>query len=166
MTTNEDLKYSAFYKGFEDKTESEIADKFTQACYTFDLELLKCFLKFPKLREIKGVYGVENYVYKWGCIGNRLDIIDYVLTSPDLKEHADMHFQNDFWLKNALKEKAYGVIHYFIFYLNIEITEDMIKHLTESPDKKVEYFLSLRGVNKELNMELPTNNIKDKQNKI
>lgn len=50
----------------------------------------------------------------FGCGNNRLDIVQYVLTSPELQKHADIHYENESALRMACSQGFINIINYIL----------------------------------------------------
>lgn len=96
------------------------------------------------------------------CYNGNMDEIRYLLTSPDLEEHADLHYANDKATMIAIAEQNTDILKYFIFELNIErsyFIEFYMNMLLVNPNvaKKVEIVKEMfekRTLNEQLNKEL------------
>jgi hypothetical protein len=103
---------------------------------------------------------------------NHLHIVDYLLKSPELKEHADINIASYEILKNAMKNGNYEIISSLIFDYNIEKNQSISELLTIYKNRsepyianQVEEMFSKRQAKNELDMELISNNSITKMNK-
>jgi hypothetical protein len=60
---------------------------------------------------------------------NDVDKIKFLLASPNLKEHADIHFLRDESFRMLCINRDLSLLHYFIYDLNIERTSKIEQHL-------------------------------------
>ena len=70
------------------------------------------------------------------CQNNDLDIVQYLLTSAELTEHADIHAENDLGFRRALICGYLEVIKYLIIDMNIEKTIHIEDYLNKNEDNK------------------------------
>lgn len=113
-----------------DYTQEELNEKLSSAAFNNDFELIKELLTSPKLKLYAQINSNPHFLGNICCgndpIGtsiksrNNIDILRYVFTSPDLKEHADIHIDNE----RALCCAIYSV------------DIPMIKYLLTSPELK------------------------------
>jgi ankyrin repeat protein len=103
---------------------------------------------------------------------NHLHIVDYLLKSPELKEHADINIASYEILKNAMKNGNYEIISSLIFDYNIEKNQSISELLTIYKNRsdpyianKVEEMFAKKQAKNELDMELISNNSITKTNK-
>lgn len=66
-----------------------------------------------------------NIQLEFACIDGNVEVIKYLLTSPDLKEHADIHVSHDNCFINACYYHRSSTLQYLIFEYNITQTEDI-----------------------------------------
>ena len=108
-----------------------------------------------------------NEVFISSCQKGHLEIVKYLLTSPDLKEHANIHADND---EGFIWACAYGqleVVKYLIQDMSIEKTKHIEDYLNKNQDNKcvkeaIELF-KIRDFNQKLNNDLEH---KEKKNKL
>ena len=74
--------------------------------------------EFPKIGEVIEVDCGTNELLNWACRRGFLEIVKYLLTSPEVKHHADIHRYSDEPIKSAC---IFGHL-------------DIVKYLLESPD--------------------------------
>ena len=55
-----------------------------------------------------------NKVFIDSCYEGRLEVVKYLLTSPDLKEHADIHAQDDYGFRTACVNGHLEVVKYLL----------------------------------------------------
>jgi hypothetical protein len=95
-----------------------------------------------------------------------LEVIKYLTSSHELKEHIDINKKMDKYFEDALSCNQSDVIRYFIFDLNIEKNKKIEKLFQQYPNPQFESWFNLRDVNKELAQELDGNKPNNKKNKI
>ena len=104
------------------------------------------------------------------CKNDDLEVIKFLLTSPELKEHADIHAKSDSGFIWACKNGYLEVIKCLIIDMNIEKTNYIEKYLTENKDNKtvkqaIELF-NTRDLHHQLNENIKDNKEKVKKVKI
>ena len=104
------------------------------------------------------------------CVQGQLEIIKYLLTSPELTEHADIHSRNDLGFIWACRCGHLEVIKYLIIDMNIDKTIQIEKYLNEKKDNKtaqqaIELF-NTRDLHHQLNENIKDNKEKVKKVKI
>lgn len=104
---------------------------------------------------------------------NHLHVVDYLLNSPELKEHADINAASYNIVKNAMKNGNSEIISSLIFDYNIEKTQEINELLNnyvnyKYPDMvdEIREMFGKRQIKDDLNMELSNNNSITKKNKI
>src|SRR5579875_3563984 len=110
------------------------------------------------------------------CIYAKFEHIKYLLTSPELKRHANVHAEEDLGFAHLLgnKEKSRNIIQYLIFDFNIErnsIIDEILGYPTDSAElanlkENIKKMFEQRGLIKSLNNELEKNNNNVKKIKI
>ena len=108
-----------------------------------------------------------NKVFINSCQKGHLEIVKYLLTSPDLKEHANIHAQDDSGFRLACFDGHLEVVKYLILDMSIEKTKTIEDYLNENQDNKcvkeaIELF-KIREFNQKLNNDLEH---KEKKNKL
>ena len=104
------------------------------------------------------------------CEQGRLEVVKYLLTSPELTEHADIHARNDEGFIWACRSGHLEVIKYLIIDMNIDKTIQIEKYLNEKKDNKtaqqaIELF-NTRDLHHQLNENIKDNKEKVKKVKI
>jgi ankyrin repeat protein len=69
---------------------------------------------------------------------DKIDVIKYLLTSPDLKDKIHIHEDNDIIYKCAHNGTMLNVLRYLIVDFNIEKTKDIAEHLKKFPNEAIE----------------------------
>ena len=108
-----------------------------------------------------------NEVFIDSCAYGYLEVVKYLLTSPDLKEHADIHADNDEGFIWACVNGYLELVKYLILDMSIEKTKHIEDYLNKNQDNKcvkeaIELF-QIRDFNQKLNANLEH---KEKQNKL
>ena len=111
-----------------------------------------------------------NKVFINSCYQGHLDVVKYLLTSPELTEHADIHARSDLGFIWACIHRHLEVIKYLIIDMNIEKTTQIEKYLNEAKDNKyvqqaIELF-NTRDLHQKLNENIKDNKEKLKKMKI
>ena len=102
----------------------------------------------------------------------RFEDVQLLLTSPFLKEHVDIHYDEDEAFRSLLRTRNMEILNYFIFDMNIEKTEFIVEHLEAArvvyryreQDKnclfidEVSHTLEKRILKDELTVNLPIDN--------
>jgi ankyrin repeat protein len=93
------------------------------------------------------------------CGYGHLDIVKYLLTSSELKEHPDLHLADDQAIIHAISNCRWDIVSYFIYDLNIEESPAIQKFLSEHQkySSKAQSMFDKRELAKTLNSELTTN---------
>ncbi len=125
-----------------------------------------------ELKQIYKKYNKQqlNDEFISACRNGNLEIIKYLLTSPDLKEHADIHAENDLGFRNACRDGHLEVVKWLIIDMNIDKTTYIEKNLNENKDNKtvqqaIELF-NTRDLHHQLNENIKDNKEKVKKMKI
>jgi hypothetical protein len=113
------------------------------------------------------------------CYSCDFEHIKYLLTSPELQRHANVHAQNDKGFANILddlleariqncSDRTTEIMQYLIFDFNIEKTKDIEKILISRGELGVKYLkmFEQRELNNILKSELIENNDNPKKTKI
>ena len=108
-----------------------------------------------------------NKVFIDSCQKGHLEIVKYLLTSPDLKEHANIHANNDYGFRLACANGHLELVKYLILDMSIEKTKHIEDYLNKNQDNKcvkeaIELF-KIREFNQKLNANLEH---KEKKNKL
>ena len=106
-----------------------------------------------------------NKVFIDSCENGYLEVVKYLLTSPDLKEHADIHARNDVGFIGACRNGRLEVVKCLIIDMVIQKTKHIEKYLNENKDNEnvqqaIELF-NTRDLHHQLNK-----NIKDNKEKV
>lgn len=62
----------------------------------------------------------------------RFEDIKLLLTSPFLKDHVDIHYDEDEGFRSLLRTRNMEILNYFIFDMNIKKTEFIVEHLEDA----------------------------------
>lgn len=100
----------------------------------------------------------KNYGLKVAVETNKIDSVKYLLTSPELKEHANIYYDGENIFKEANLLRIVGkdstILEYLIFDFKIEETDEIKAYLQRDSNPVVENMFKLRQLNKELEKEL------------
>lgn len=130
------------------------------ACKFGHLDIVQYLIASPDLKEHASPQHPDNIFLYSAYDNNRLEVIKYLLGSPEVLNKPDIHINKDETFIDCTKYKLYDIVNYLIFDLNIEKTEYISTYLKNNPDEKVNSWLDLRDLNKNLNESLSsdTNN--------
>jgi phage pi2 protein 07 len=103
---------------------------------------------------------------QWAIIGNRMEIVKYLLFSPELTEHINIHDYKDKAFETALRAQKMDILEYFIFDLNIQKTEYIEDYIYEFSKWEVEDMFNRRELKTSLDNELSVNDNNIKKNKL
>ena len=108
-----------------------------------------------------------NEVFIDSCAYGYLEVVKYLLTSPDLKEHANIHADNDEGFRLACANEHLEKVKYLILDMSIEKTKHIENYLNKNQDNKfvkeaIELF-KISQLNTKLNANLEH---KEKKNKL
>jgi ankyrin repeat protein len=186
---------NALYKIYKDKSQKGLDLSLTEACKEGDLEVVEFLLTSPDLMFLANINEGNNDPIFQACDYGHKEIIQYLLTSSELKEHADkyfalylcceedkvdivkfilempgleidIHHDNAMAIDLAFSRKAYNVLHYLVFDMNIKKTNRIDTLIQEYNSVQVKNWFELREVNKELNKELVKTNTNTKKIKV
>ena len=101
--------------------------EFREACSKGDLDMVKEMLKYFIIDEFAFQYG-----FSWACMNGQLEVVKYLLTSPNLKEHADIHAEDDWGFRWACSEGHLEVVKYLIDDFQITRTQKIEEFLLEN----------------------------------
>ena len=93
---------------------------------------------------------------------NQIDVVKYLLTSPDFKDKIHLHEDHDIIYKCAHNGNMTNVLRYLIVELNIEKTKDIDLHLKRFPNAEIEEMFVFH----DLVNNLQTNLTKTKKPKV
>ena len=99
------------------------------------------------------------------CKNDDLEVIKFLLTSPELKEHVDIHAKDNDGFRSACDQGRLEVVQYLIIDMNIDKTTHIEKYLNENKDNKtVKQAIKMLN-NRDLYQKL-NENIKDNKEKV
>lgn len=134
-------------------------------------EVIEYLLNSPDLKENISIHAQGDYALIGACISGDIEMAKYLLTSPTLKEHIDIHtggsnYKSDKPFITAYSYERLELIHYFIFELNIEKTDEikalLSNHMNEQYERisqTVNSMFEKRELNEELVKELNSDTI-------
>ena len=104
------------------------------------------------------------------CKNGHLEIVKYLITSPELKEYADIHAQNDWGFIWACRNGHLELVKCLIIDMNIDKTNYIEKYLNENKDNKTAQqateLFNTRDLHHQLNENIKDNKEKVKKMKI
>lgn len=102
------------------------------ACEEGYLEIVKYLLTSPELKEHSII---DIYTLVSSLVKDQLDVLKY-LTKSEFLEYYNIHENSDILFQRAIYHEANECIKYLIFDLNIDLTNDIKKHLEITEDNK------------------------------
>jgi hypothetical protein len=102
-------------------TENEFQMNMNQSKYHKQgvLSLINTSWKYASIGYEKGI----NECACWAATCGHKDIIEFLLSDPELKVHANIHTQDDFLFQSSLKKSNKDILQFLIFDMKIEKTE-------------------------------------------
>lgn len=98
----------------------------------------------------------------WAAYKGHLNIVQYLLTSTELKKHADIHKNHDESFIWACNHNQLEIIKYFIFDRNIEKTKNIKNYLYSNSSHPANHMFKARELSDELENELFSDSINNK----
>lgn len=128
-------------------------------CCHNQLEILKFINKNKKIN-----IHIENYYpIRSACAHGHLEMVEFLLTSPDLKEHGDIHAQEDYGLIQAYLNQHTKLVDYLIFDYHIELTQAIERYIEEETEifgtSQLKNLFEKRELNKALKNTLSNKNV-------
>lgn len=143
---------------------------FLLACSNGHLDIVKYLLTSPELKEHINIKTNDSMGFLNACFRNKLNVVTYLLTSSELNEHANIHAKKDRAFEIACNNGNLELANFLIFDMNIEKTWHISRYLKKNVHEEINNFWNIRKLseqlNKELNTELPPNNIVAKKLKL
>ena len=92
---------------------------------------------------------------------NQYEVVEFLLSNNKLKNHIDIHQQNDLAFKYTVKNNNEKLLEFFIFDMNIQITKDIEEFLLiDLPSNQIaKRMFAARDLNDVLEKELHSDNI-------
>ena len=100
------------------------------------------------------------------CLKGLLEVVKYLLTSSELKEHADIHYDYDQSFFNAYNEDRVDVVQYLVFDYKINKTKDIIKNLVQHSRTDISNLFYKRDLEEKLQNTLTNNKKIDNKIKL
>lgn len=134
---------------------------FREACRSRCFDIVQYLLTSKELNKHSQINNCpEDTVsgLSYACVNGDLNLVKYLLSSPDLKELADIHQNNDNAFKLAFYREHDAILEYLIFEHKIPYTEDIKSHIAsvvtytakENYQKHVDSMFLARELNNEL----------------
>lgn len=143
-----------YYDDYKDYSYPAREEIFHQACEAGDINLMRFFLTYDKLETIH-IKSCDELAFILACSGGCLEAVEYLLTSPELEEHSDIHALDDKGLIEAASLGHLDIVQYLLTspelkeHANIHAQKDqalewacwqghyeVVKYLLTSPDLK------------------------------
>jgi len=138
-----------------------INKSFAEACSKGNLKKIKAFMDSNN-SNIKVDQEGMNKALIMAFMFNKLKVIVYLLTSPDLSIKADVHHKNDIFFRLAYDDNNCQILDYLIDEFKIEKTPRIIEEIKNNPNSTIENKFIIRDLYK----DLPINELKNKKLKI
>lgn len=103
-------------------TQTEVNTAFVQVCGTGNIELAHYFLTNEHLVAAgtnADIHTCDDIAVRYACKYGRLDMLKYLLESPDLKEHGNIHAKDDYAFRWACLNNHTDIVDYLVFEKNI-----------------------------------------------
>ncbi len=100
------------------------------------------------------------------CKKGNLNKVVFLLTSPELIDHANLHCSLDSPFRYANKSKHMDIIRFFIIDMNIEKTDAIKVNLKYHPNHAIEKMFEMRALRCKIAEEIKENTIIYKRVKI
>jgi hypothetical protein len=120
--------------------------------------------KFKSCNKEQLDYELMNY-----CQEGNLEVVKYLMSSPDLKEKPNMYAENDFAFKRALMGEHLDIVQYFIIECNYEKKEtisNLLDVMTGETPGKVNKMFTIREFSETLDEELNSEKTNKKKHKL
>ncbi len=163
-------------EGLIESLSTKLNNALIHFCAYDKIEPIKYVLTSPDLVIHANIHGnkyKKDYPLANAFLQNHWNIVDYLLYSNDLKEHADINSASLIIIKNAITYKHPDTIKKLIFDYNIQVTQEIDDFLTNSNLRypreicqQIREMFEIKKTNDELNSELKNNNLILKPNKI
>ncbi|NCQ51634.1 hypothetical protein GW796_07015 [archaeon] len=141
---------------FNELTKNEVLQMFFTACSKNDLSLVEFLLTDTRIKNVD-ISSDNEKGLKCACIFGSIDVLKYLLKSPNLKIHANIHSNNDQAFKGATMMGKLHVLEFLIFDMNIKKTEHIINYLSKNKNKEIENMFNERTLNSQLNFDFYNN---------
>jgi ankyrin repeat protein len=119
--------------------------EFREACNKGDLDMVKEMLKYFIIDEFAFQYG-----FSWACMNGQLEVVKYLLTSPDLKEHADIHAEDDWGFRWACENGQLEIVKFLIDEFKITRTQKIEEFLLENKKYNIVNMFNVRDCNESI----------------
>lgn len=112
----------------EASNQSQTPDmEFIQACTHGDLGQVRSLVRFSGVN----IHVSDDLGFKIACENSHREIIDYLLKSPDLAEHVDIHTGEDFAFGNFCFKKNLAMVEHFLYEHDFQINKQLSKDIQE-----------------------------------
>lgn len=118
---NEDYKLDYF----------SLSEGFRWACLYGHLPVVK-YLLSAEFKYHVDIHTKNDSGFINACKAGQLEIVRYLVESPDLKEHVSIYTQNQqaiFW---AIQKKQQNILEYFIFELKMPLTKNIENYIEDN----------------------------------
>jgi hypothetical protein len=151
------------YKSFDkDKLNQVLVD----LCKDGSLAEVKFLLTSPEIPNRPNIHYEHDEALISSFTYRNTNITQYLLSSSELTEHADIHAREDRLFKYCCSQNQIHFAKYLIFKLNIEKTIHIKNYLKIHPNKEIEEMFKIRDLNIALEKTLSYGNIVEKKIKI
>jgi hypothetical protein len=88
-----------------------------------DMELLEFLFTNQKLKHNIDINQDDGYPLCDACARGHTNIVKFLLSSPLIEKHADIHSKNDLPFRVLLDSQNTGLLEFFSFEMNFQISE-------------------------------------------
>jgi len=131
-----------------------------------NLDIVKLF---TDSKEVKPITHKHHYgeILIAAARNHSLEIIQYLLTTPELKNIVDVHYKDDMVFRYAISNEDTKIINFLIFDYNIPKTNDIEAYLRKGGNPiDADKLFEARDLRNNLNNDLVLNNIGTKKIKL
>jgi hypothetical protein len=133
---------------------------FLEACGEGNLNKIKYLLN----EKSANIHSEKDLGIQRACASNHLEIVKYLLTSPELKKHSNIHANDDYSFKSACRNNNMDTIQYLIFEYRIPKNRSIKEFLKEN--NEISQMFDKRDLNEQLHQEIKGSETTKKRNKL
>ena len=147
-------------KDIKRSPKQQVNHDFLEACGKGNLDRIKYLLneKYANIHSEKDL-GIQR-----ACASNHLEIVKYLLTSPELKKHSNIHANDDYSFKSACRNNHIELVQYLIFEYRIAKNKSIQKFIKDNDE--ISQMFDKRDLNDQLHQEIKGSDTNKKRNKI
>lgn len=146
------LKKEEERKDFTKTNPKYINARISEACSKENVQAIQKMLFHPKFKDFVDIHYL-NDIFLFSAAHNRdnvLDIFKYLLTSPELTEHANIYARDGAIIAELTVWNRTEVLEYLVFDYQIEERDCILKILEQFPNKPMENMFAARKLKQEL----------------